>query len=490
MWQLAIDLGTRCTKAARVLDGVAEPLALAGRLSLPSAVFLHRDGSLRAGWEAWDRGAVAPERLEATPRRWLANGSTLVVGGTVVPVVDALEAIVRCAVAQATEVVGSSPEGLVLTYPGGWPATRTHLLAEAADRLDVPLVGLVPEPVAAVAGSSWGLPIGAVAAVYDLGAGTLGTSVVTQTAEGLRIVGRPGGHERMGGDVFDERVAHVVAQRLAAAEPGVWDELDASDDLRWQRARLSLRIQVRQAREQLSSLTAAQVAIPMTGRSMVLTREELESLVGREVEQAAEALRRSIVEAGLDPSTVQRVLVVGGASRTPIVQWSLLTRFGERVAFAPDPERSVALGAARLLAAHALVPAATSTVAGAPVAPPRPGSWSAPGSTASAPPPGPAPTLGPPAAPPAPPMPPAPPVLPPSSSPTSPPAVHASPGVPPMPDVGTPPPAGYSTPTPLVQVPPLPDPRARPATDRLLLVVVVVLAAALGVAVALLLLGR
>lgn len=471
-WQLTVDLGTRSTKAARSLAGVAEPVALAGRPELPSAVFLHRDGSLRAGWEAWDRGAVAPERLEPTPRRWLSNGSTLVLGGTVLPVVDALEAVLACAVEQATAVMEGAPSELALSFPAGWPASRTALLEEAAGRIAVPLAGLVPEPVAAVEGALPGLAPGATVAVYDLGAGTLGTAVVRQTERGPRLVGRPGGHERMGGDVFDERLLRHIGSRLAVAEPGSWDELDAGTELRWQRARLSLRIQLRQAREQLSTQTSTQVAVPMTGRSLPITRDELESLVAREVEQAAEALHRSVVEAGVDPATLDHVLVVGGTSRMPLVQWSLLTRFGERVLFAPEPERVVALGAARLLGSEMFVRPATSirpghggvgVVAppgGAPVAPVGPAFEAAPA------------TAPPPIDVPAPAPPPVPPVADVPRLPSEAPAAPAPPGAAPPPPVAVP--------------PPVPVGAAHAPTDRLLLVLIVALAAALGVAVALL----
>lgn len=485
-WQLAVDLGTRSTKAARLLDGVAEPVALAGRPELPSAVFLHRDGALRAGWEAWDRGAVAPERLEATPRRWLANGSSMVVGGVVLPVADALEAVLRCTVEQAAAVLDQAPAELALTFPAGWPASRTSLLEEAARRVGVDLAGLVPEPVAAVSAALPGLAQGATVAVYDLGAGTLGTAVVRQTAHGPRLVGRPGGHERMGGDVFDERLLRLVGSRLSRAEPGMWDELDSGTDLRWQRARLSLRIQVRQAREQLSAQSATQIAIPMTGRSLMVTRDDLDELISREVEQAAEALRRSVVEAGVDPATLAHVLVVGGASRTPLVQWSLLTRFGERVVFAPEPERTVALGAARLMGTTGFVRATPPPSPGARVAAHR----TAPSVDASAPP-----------APPAPPVPPTSvaPAVPDFTGPSGPPLVPPSPAaapstapvtagpVPALP-AEAPTPAPGPPPSAPVMVPPPTVAAARAPIDRLLLVVTIVLAAALGVALALLLL--
>jgi len=348
MWQLAVDLGSRGTKAARALDGVVEPVALAGRPELPSAVYLHRDGHLLAGWEAIDRGAIQPERLETTPRRWLANGSTMVIGGAVVPVVDALEAVLRSVLDETSGAMGAAPSTLTVTHPAGWPDGRIALLAEAAERVGPSVGALIAEPIAAVAGALPGLPVGSVVAVFDLGAGSLGTCVVQQTPVGLIVLGRPGGHERMGGDVFDDRLLHFVGQRLATAEPGMWDELDQGTDLRWQRARLALRIQVRQAREQLTASLATQLAIPMSGRYVPIHRSDLESRIGREVELAATALHRTVVEAGLDPARVDHVLVVGGASRTPMVQFSLLTRFGERVVFAPEPDRMVAIGAARL----------------------------------------------------------------------------------------------------------------------------------------------
>ncbi|MCC5952070.1 MAG: Hsp70 family protein [Acidimicrobiia bacterium] len=348
MWQLAVDIGSRAVKAARLLDGLAEPVTLAGRPDGPAAVYRDRDGSLRSGWEAIDRGAVHPDRLEETPRRWLANGSTLVLAGRVLPVSDVLAELVSATVDHASAAVGSAPDRLLLTHPAGWSTERLALLVEASRSAGWDEVVLIAEPIAAAVGVMGPIEPGRAVAVMDLGAGSLGCSVVGAGPAGPALLGPPGGHERMGGDVFDQRLSHLVDRRLAASEPALRDGLERGTEVRWERARMSLRMQVRRAREQLSYRSVAQVAVPVNGRSLHVSREELDGLIGADVERCVAALEQTVAAAGLVTAQLDRVLLVGGASRTPLLQMAMLARFGDLVVADEDPAGIVALGAARM----------------------------------------------------------------------------------------------------------------------------------------------
>jgi molecular chaperone DnaK (HSP70) len=305
---------------------------------------------LETGDEALVLGAVAPTRLEEAPRRWLANGSTVVIAGEVLPLAEVLGAVLGRVVDETSRAAGRPPAGLAIGHPAGWPSTRTAVLADAARRVGFADALLVPEAVAAVVGCAPAVPAASTWAVFDLGAGSLATAVVGWDAGGWRVVGRPGGHERMGGDIFDDRLATLVGQQVSMADAATWHWLQADDDVRWQRARVGLRRAVRAGREELSVATITNVQIPALGRTITVAGEQLAHVVSREVAQCVAALDATIAEAGLPASWSGPVAVVGGATRTPQIRQALARRFGDRLVLPADPVGVVAIGIAGVMA--------------------------------------------------------------------------------------------------------------------------------------------
>ncbi|HEY0804712.1 MAG TPA: Hsp70 family protein, partial [Pseudonocardiaceae bacterium] len=186
---VAVDFGTSSTCVAVSVDG-REPqvVVVDGQPLLSSAVFAAVDGTLFVGQEAERQAAIDPSRFEPNPKRRIDEGE-LLLGNTVISVLDVVRAVLSRAVGEARRLAGNAPvDLLVLTHPADWGAIRTRVLRQAAAGLAAELT-LVPEPVAAAVfhAASHALPDGAALAVLDLGGGTVDVTVVRRRPTGAGV---------------------------------------------------------------------------------------------------------------------------------------------------------------------------------------------------------------------------------------------------------------------------------------------------------------
>jgi hypothetical protein len=191
--------------------------------------------------------------------------------------------------------------------------------------------------------------------VYDLGAATLDTAVVGPRGDGvLHHLAAPPAPLGWGGrDIDDALLAHV----LTCLEPptGHGDHGAASSFPN------DLRERAVAAKELLAADTVACIEIPLPTGTLRLTREELDELIGGRVEDTVELMRAAIRDSGLGPEDLDGIVLSGGSTRLPVVVELLSTGLDVPVTAGPEPELTVALGAAQL-AAEAVLAAAEHPV--------------------------------------------------------------------------------------------------------------------------------
>ncbi len=362
---LGVDLGTSHTVAMlRRPDGRTRPLLFDGRPLLPSAVYLDTTGRLHVGADAVRLGHAEPGRLEPHPKRHIDDDAVLLGDGVSVPVADLLAALLGAVAQEAVATAGFLPPATV-TYPASWGAPRRAVLVEALGRAGWPAeTALMPEPVAAARYFAEvlrrPLPVGSSLAVFDFGAGTLDIAVVRHDALGAAYsVTASGGADDLGGLDLDSALVDHLGKSLAGAEPAVWQTLTEPVTLGQWRARRQFWEDVRGAKEMLSRSSFAPVPVPGVEHAVHLTRDELEAtadpLVRRGVAEAAAV----IAAAGLKPSDLAGLFLVGGSSRVPLVARLLHSELGIAPTALEQPELPVAEGAT-------IAPATDST----PVLPP------------------------------------------------------------------------------------------------------------------------
>jgi molecular chaperone DnaK len=347
---LSVDLGTSNTVA--VLSAHGRPprvVEVDGSATMPSAVFASEDGNLVVGRDAERRARLDPSRFEPNPKRRVDEG-TLLLGDTVVPVTDALAAVLRRVTDETSrQLGGAKPDEVRLTHPAQWgPVRRNVLLAGARLAGMGSNLVLVPEPVAAAAhfasfpGQS--LAAGKALAVYDLGAGTFDIAVVGATQHGFTVLAENGLPDLGGLDV-DQALLEHVGRQVSHRDPGRWQRLLRPETTGDRRAQRALREDVKAAKEALSRHPQTEVPMPEPFDDVLVTRAELEALIRPSLLRSVELLAATIRSAGTTPDRLVGIYLVGGSSRIPLVA----TLIAEQLRVVPtsldQPETAVALGA-------------------------------------------------------------------------------------------------------------------------------------------------
>lgn len=353
---LGIDFGTSNTVAALAEPGRApRVLSVDGAGWLPSAVYLDDDGTLVVGRDAERRARLAPERFEPNPKRRIDDGD-LMLGSAVVPVVDAIAAVLRrVAVETRRQLAGRSPDRVTLTHPAQWGATRQAVLVRAARQADLGgEVTLLPEPVAAavhfaVLQGDGRRPVGEALAVYDLGGGTVDCAVVTLAGgDGGNAYGvaAAGGLSDVGGVDFDQALLDQLGRMHSAQDPMRWRDLLRPRTSADRRAARAMREDVRTAKETLSRYAQAEVALPPPFDDALLSRSEFEGLIRPMITRTVEVLGATIARTRWSPGDLAGIHLVGGSSRIPLVGKEIAARLGVVPTTLDQPETAVALGAA------------------------------------------------------------------------------------------------------------------------------------------------
>lgn len=363
--RVAVDFGTSSTCAVASVNGRdPQVVVVDGQPLMSSAVYAAPDGTLFVGQEAERQAAVDPSRYEPHPKRRIDEGE-LLLGDSVLPVLDAVRAVLRRAVSEARRLAGGAETSLlVLTHPADWGAIRTRLLRQAATRL-AGEVALVPEPVAAAVFHAAtfapgevnrertvefsGAP-GEALAVLDLGGGTVDVSVVRRmpgTRRGGFQVLATRGDPSFGGADVDQALLEHIGSLVSSADPSAWRQLVEGRELAERRRRRVLRQDIRGAKETLSRHAYTDVPMPLPFADAHVTREDLERLVAAPLGRAVELTCAAIDEAGLRPKQLTAIFLVGGSSRIPMVSRLVHERTGVVPTTLDQPETVVARGALR-----------------------------------------------------------------------------------------------------------------------------------------------
>ncbi|MBM7770293.1 type VII secretion-associated protein (TIGR03931 family) [Actinokineospora baliensis] len=352
MLRVAVDFGTSSTCVAISLNG-REPqvIVIDGQPLLSSAVYAGIDGTLFVGQEAERQAALDPSRFEPHPKRRIDEGE-LLLGAAVIPVVQVFRAVIGRAVAEARRVAGGvQVDQLVLTHPADWGSVRTQVLRQAAAGLAARVL-LVPEPVAAAVFHSASFPgQGRTLAVLDLGGGTVDVSVVrTEQHTTLFTVLATKGNPTFGGADIDQLLLEHLGRTAAAKHRDAWAELIEGRDLLDRRRRRVLRQDVRNAKETLSRHTYTDIPLPSPFPDAHVTRDDFERLIAEPVAAAVALTLAAVRDAGLAPSGLAGIFLVGGSSRIPLVARLVAERTGVVPVTLDQPETVVARGALRAVA--------------------------------------------------------------------------------------------------------------------------------------------
>ena len=360
-YELGIDLGTTYSAAAVHRNGRITAVTLGNRAaSVPSVVLLREDGDLLTGEAASRRAASEPDRVAREFKRRLGDPTPVFLGSTPYSAESLTAKLLRWVVDAVTAREGETARAVALTHPANWGDYKRDLLVQAIHLAGLEGATLITEPEAAAIhyASQERVEPGTLVAVYDLGGGTFDAAVLRKSGDdAFDILGQPEGIDRLGGIDFDEAVFRYVVE--AAGDPV--QALDPGD-LNTHAALVRLREECIEAKEALSSDTEVSipVVLPNLQTEVRLTRREFEAMIRPTLNDTIDSLRRALRNADVQPAQLDKVLLVGGSSRIPIVAQMVSAELDRPVAVDTDPKFAVASGAA-LAAARSVAPPVAAT---------------------------------------------------------------------------------------------------------------------------------
>lgn len=342
-YSVGIDLGTTFAAAAVSDESGTRRVTLSRALLAPSVAFRGDDGRLLTGTSALD-AAPDTRALRHGFKRRLGDPTPIILGGAMFSAAALMAAQLRDIVDALTATEGEPPRRIVLTCPAVWGPYRREQFEEVAQLAGVEVAAVVSEPVAAATHlvRDHTLSLGDVVAVYDLGGGTLDTTVLRFGDDGLEILGAPEGVEHLGGLDFDDAMRSIIDEKLDGALCGM-DPANADDSALLADAD-DVCIHIK---EELSSHDEVTLDVQTRegARPVTVTRREFEAAIAPSIDLSVESLRRTIASAGVDESDLSMIVLSGGSARIPLVR-EKIRALGRPVDLASQPKFTVSLGAA------------------------------------------------------------------------------------------------------------------------------------------------
>ncbi len=247
--------------------------------------------------------------------------------------------------AAAEDFLGEAVADAIITVPAYFDDTQRQATKDAGRIAGLNVERIINEPTAAALAYGLGKSEAEKIAVYDLGGGTFDISILEMN-DGVFEVLSTSGNTYLGGEDFDERIMNWMADQFLA---------DSGIDLRRDRLALQrLKEAAERAKCELSSATETSFNLPFIAADVSgpkhlnkpLTREKFEELVRDLVQQTVEPCERALADAKLPASDVDKVILVGGQTRSPIVERTVADIFGKKASAEINPDEVVAMGAA------------------------------------------------------------------------------------------------------------------------------------------------
>lgn len=351
---VGIDLGTTNSEVAIVENGQARVLpGEDGDLMLPSCVGFSDTGKLLVGREALRQYAAAPDRTVRSIKRWMGTDhkTTLRVGGTeseetrdfLPHEVSAM--ILRALKQRAETALGEDVTQAVITVPAYFTDAQRQATKMAGEIAGLEVLQIINEPTAAALTYDVRSQETERVLVYDLGGGTFDVSIVEITGEVTEVLASHG-NNRLGGDDFDRRLQLHLAEQFRQTH-GVAVPDDPVTQARLLRAAEQIKIT-------LSSHAFAPVREAFLGSKgktalhleTEIARSDFENLIRPLLEETLDAIDRALEDAKLQATEIDRIILVGGSTRIPLVQHMVEDHLGQTPVDGVQPDLCVALGAA------------------------------------------------------------------------------------------------------------------------------------------------
>ncbi len=365
---IGIDLGTTNSVVA-VMEG-GEPVVITnpegGRLT-PSVVAFAKTGERLVGQVAKRQAVTNPENTIFSIKRFMGrkfdevdeemkmvpyevvrasnNDARVNASGKEYPPPEISAMILQKLRQAAEEYLGQPVSKAVITVPAYFNDAQRQATKDAGQIAGLEVMRIVNEPTAAALAYGLDKKKDETIAVYDFGGGTFDISIL-EVGEGVVEVKATNGDTHLGGDNIDQRIIDWIITEFKKT-----DGIDLGKD---RMALQRLRESAEKAKMELSTVMETDINLPFvtadqTGPKhlqMKLTRARFEQLVDDLLQKTVGPTKQALSDAGLDPSKIDEVVLVGGSTRIPKVQQIVKELFGKEPHKGVNPDEVVAVGAA------------------------------------------------------------------------------------------------------------------------------------------------
>ena len=343
---IGIDLGTTNSCVA-VMEG-GEPVVIAnaeGSRTTPSVVAFSKTGERMVGQVAKRQAITNPDRTVSSIKREMGTDYKVNIDGKAYTPQEISAMILSKLKADAEAYLGEKVTEAVITVPAYFNDAQRQATKDAGAIAGLDVKRIINEPTAASLAYGIDKEKDQKILVYDLGGGTFDVSII-EMGDGVTEVLATAGDTRLGGDDFDQRIIDYLADEFRK-ENGI--DL-RSDKMAAQR----LKEAAEKAKIELSGVTSTAINLPFitadaTGPKHLdttLTRAKFDELTADLVEKTMGPTRQALSDAGLTPSDLSKVLLVGGSTRIPAVQEAVKKFMGTEPFKGINPDECVAIGAA------------------------------------------------------------------------------------------------------------------------------------------------
>ncbi len=342
---IGIDLGTTNSCVA-VMEG-GQPTVISnaeGARTTPSVVAFTKNGERLVGEPAKRQAVTNADNTISSIKRDMGTDRGRTIDGKKYSPQQISAMILQKLKSDAENYLGDKVTEAVITVPAYFNDAQRQATKDAGKIAGLDVKRIINEPTAAALAYGLDNEKEQKIMVYDLGGGTFDVSVI-EIGEGVIEVLATSGNNRLGGDDFDKRVTDWMLSEFKNKE-GV----DLSGD---KMAMQRLKEAAEKAKKELSASTTTDINLPYITATaegpkhleLTLTRAKFEELIHDLVEATAEPVRNALKDAGLNPSDLGQVLLVGGSTRVPCVQEKVKQLTGKEPSKTLNPDECVAIGA-------------------------------------------------------------------------------------------------------------------------------------------------
>ena len=342
---IGIDLGTTNSCVA-VMEG-GQPTVIAnteGVRTTPSVVAFTKTGERLVGDPAKRQAVTNADKTISSIKRKMGTSEKVAIDDKKYSPQEISAMILQKLKADAEGYLGEKVTEAVITVPAYFNDAQRQATKDAGKIAGLDVKRIINEPTAAALAYGLDNEGEQKIMVYDLGGGTFDVSII-EIGDGVIEVLSTAGDNRLGGDDFDQKITDYMLAEFKRME-GV----DLSTD---KMALQRLKEAAEKAKKELSSATTTNINLPFITATaegpkhfdMNLTRAKFNELTHDLVERTAQPVNDALREAGITPSELGKVLLVGGSTRIPAVQDKVKQLTGHEPSKALNPDECVALGA-------------------------------------------------------------------------------------------------------------------------------------------------